>query len=53
MEVGIVGEKDRPAGRRKAGKTMGTILDYLDWRGDLTLVQASFNEVADQLLAVL
>lgn len=53
MEVGIVGEKDRPAGRRKAGKTMGTILDYLDWRGDLTLEQDSFNEVDNLLLAEL
>ena len=24
---------------------MGNILDYLDWRGDLTFEQSPFNEV--------
>ena len=32
---------------------MANILDYLDWRGDLTLAQAPFNEVDNLLLAEL
>lgn len=32
---------------------MGTILDYLGWRGDLTLKQSPFNEVDNLLLAEL
>ena len=32
---------------------MANILDYLDWRGDLTLAQASFNEVDNLILAEL
>ena len=32
---------------------MGTMLDYLDWRGDLTLEQDPFNEVDNLLLAEL
>lgn len=32
---------------------MANILDYLDWRGDLTLDQAPFNEVDNLLLAEL
>ena len=30
---------------------MGNILDYLDWRGDLTFEQSSFNEVDNLILA--
>ena len=30
---------------------MGNILDYLDWRGDITFEQASFNEVDNLILA--
>lgn len=30
---------------------MGNILDYLDWRGDLTFRQAPFNEVDNLILA--
>ena len=30
---------------------MASILDYLDWRGDLTLKQDPFNEVDNLLLA--
>lgn len=32
---------------------MANILDYLDWRGDLTLAQSAFNEVDNLLLAEL
>ena len=32
---------------------MANILDYLDWRGDLTLEQAPFNEVDNLILAEL
>ncbi len=32
---------------------MANLLDYLDWRGDLTLEQASFNEVDNLILAEL
>ena len=32
---------------------MGNILDYLDWRGDLTLAQDPFNEVDNLILAEL
>ena len=32
---------------------MANILDYLDWRGDLTLAQDPFNEVDNLLLAEL
>lgn len=32
---------------------MANILDYLDWRGDLTLAQSEFNEVDNLLLAQL
>ena len=32
---------------------MANILDYLDWRGDLTLQQAPFNEVDNLILAEL
>lgn len=32
---------------------MGNLLDYLDWRGDLTLAQAPFNEVDNLILAEL
>ena len=30
---------------------MGNILDYLDWRGDLTFKQSPFNEVDNLILA--
>lgn len=30
---------------------MGTIMDYLDWRGDITLKQSPFNEVDNLILA--
>ena len=30
---------------------MANILDYLDWRGDLTLAQSPFNEVDNLVLA--
>ena len=30
---------------------MANLLDYLDWRGDLTLAQAPFNEVDNLILA--
>lgn len=32
---------------------MGNLLDYLDWRGDLTLAQSPFNEVDNLILAEL
>ena len=32
---------------------MANLLDYLDWRGDLTLDQAPFNEVDNLILAEL
>ena len=32
---------------------MANILDYLDWRGDLTLAQDPFNEVDNLILAEL
>ena len=32
---------------------MANLLDYLDWRGDLTLMQAPFNEVDNLILAEL
>lgn len=32
---------------------MGNLLDYLDWRGDLTLEQSPFNEVDNLILAEL
>ena len=32
---------------------MGNLLDYLDWRGDLTMAQAPFNEVDNLILAEL
>lgn len=32
---------------------MGNLMDYLDWRGDLTLAQAPFNEVDNLILAEL
>ena len=32
---------------------MANILDYLDWRGDLTLQQSPFNEVDNLILAEL
>ncbi|MBR5470943.1 MAG: DUF2974 domain-containing protein [Oscillibacter sp.] len=32
---------------------MANILDYVDWRGDLTLAQSSFNEVDNLILAEL
>lgn len=32
---------------------MGNLLDYLDWRGDLTLQQSPFNEVDNLILAEL
>ena len=32
---------------------MGNILDYLDWRGDLTFYQSPFNEVDNLLLSQL
>ena len=32
---------------------MANILDYLDWRGDLTLAQSPFNEVDNLILAEL
>lgn len=32
---------------------MANLLDYLDWRGDLTLAQAPFNEVDNLILAEL
>lgn len=30
---------------------MGNILDYLDWRGDLTFEQSPFNEVDNLILS--
>ncbi len=30
---------------------MGNILDYLDWRGDLTFEQSPFNQVDNLILA--
>ena len=30
---------------------MGNILDYLDWRGDLTFEQTPFNQVDNLILA--
>ena len=30
---------------------MGNILDYLDWRGDITFEQSPFNEVDNLILA--
>ena len=33
------------------GPPMANLLDYLDWRGDLTLAQAPFNEVDNLILA--
>lgn len=35
----------------KAGETMGNIMDYLKWRGDLTFSQDAFNEVDNLLLS--
>ena len=32
---------------------MANLLDYLDWRGDLTLEQSPFNEVDNLILAEL
>ena len=32
---------------------MANILDYLSWRGDLTLAQSPFNEVDNLILAEL
>ncbi|SHJ45662.1 DUF2974 domain-containing protein [Hespellia stercorisuis] len=32
---------------------MGTILDYMDWRGDLSFRQSEFNEVDNLILAML
>ena len=32
---------------------MANILDYLNWRGDLTLAQSPFNEVDNLILAEL
>ena len=32
---------------------MANILDYLDWRGDLTLAERGFNEVDNLLMAEL
>ena len=32
---------------------MANLLDYLDWRGDLTLRQSPFNEVDNLILAEL
>ena len=32
---------------------MATILDYLDWRGDLTFAQSPFNEVDNYILCKL
>ena len=33
------------------GMAMANILDYLDWRGDLTLAERGFNEVDNLLMA--
>ena len=30
---------------------MGNIMDYLDWRGDITFEQSPFNEVDNVILA--
>ncbi len=35
----------------KVGETMGNIMDYLKWRGDLTFSQDAFNEVDNLLLS--
>ncbi len=35
----------------KAGGTMGNVMDYLKWRGDLTFAQDPFNEVDNLLLS--
>ncbi len=35
------------------GKNVENILDYIDWRGDLTLAQSPFNEVDNLILAEL
>ena len=32
---------------------MGNIMDYLDWRGDITFEQSPFNEVDNVILAQL
>ena len=32
---------------------MANLLDYLDWRGDLTMEQSPFNEVDNLILAEL
>ena len=32
---------------------MANLMDYLDWRGDLTLAQSPFNEVDNLILAEL
>ena len=32
---------------------MASILDYLDWRGDITFAERAFNEVDNLLLAEL
>ena len=32
---------------------MGNIMDYLDWRGDITFEQSPFNELDNVILAQL
>ena len=48
----IDGGLDLPQARRRSGP-MANLLDYLDWRGDLTLEQDPFNEVDNLILAEL
>lgn len=47
----------QPTGERRAtgreGGAMANMLDYLDWRGDLTLAQDPFNEVDSLVLCQL
>lgn len=37
----------------EGGEAMANLMDYLDWRGDLTFLQAPFNEVDNLILAQL
>ena len=39
--------------RQKAGKIMANIMDYMDWRGDLSFGASEFNEVDNLILAQL
>ena len=37
--------------RKREGKTMPNMLDYLEWRGDLTLEQSPFCQVGNLILS--